>query len=530
MYECPNCAANLKFDIARQQLYCEACETVMDPYSFQKDRDAEEYDATVFTCPQCGGTLITEDTTAATFCSYCDSSTILDSRISREKKPGYIIPFQKTKEDCRQAYRKLLRHAVFAPRALKDEAHIEKFRGIYMPFWVYDLKKEGPVSFLGFKDLRIDDYLVYRYYKIECDVYAEAKGLAYDASRSFADGLGSAIAPFDLQERKPFTPSFLSGFYADTSDVDQYEYLEEAKDIAEEENCQRFLEVGGCREYHPGEGDYRDVLSAALRPDNTEVKLAFLPVWFLSYRKGDQVAYAVVNGQTGKAAADIPVDFKKYLLASLLLAVPIFLLLNLFLVITPMNLLGIAATLATVSMVICYRQAGALRACENGDDSYRGYYKVKKGFQQVSLKRKTKEVLFAVALESIPPILIPLVFFGRLDKDAVYTLGMLAVCLGVILLPHLAVNMIGYVRGQVKEPLSEGVKGIIYNAGKSLVGIVAALIILLLRPAADEFYYFGALGCMGMVVWTIFDLIKYHNRLTLRKLPQLNRRGGDENA
>lgn len=530
MYECPNCAANLKFDIARQQLYCEACETVMDPYSFQKDRDAEEYEATVFICPQCGGRLITEDTTAATFCSYCDSSTILDSRISREKKPAYIIPFQKTREDCRLAYRKLLRHAVFAPGELKDEANIEKFRGIYMPYWVYDLKKEGSVSFLGTKDLRIEDYLIYRYYKIECDVYSEMKGLAYDASETFSDDLGGAIAPFDLQKRKPFTPSFLSGFYADTGDVNQYEYLEEAKDIAEEENCQRFLEIGGCGEYHLGEGDYRDVLSTALRPDDTEVGLALLPVWFLSYRKGDRVAYVAVNGQTGKAAADIPVDFKKYLLASLLLAVPIFLLLNLFPVIAPGKVLGTAAILAAVSMMICDGQSRRLRARESSDDSYLGYYKVRKGMKQISLNTKTKETLLSLVLSTLLPILLSFILLGKIDWGEVYHLGAVAVFGGVLFLPFLIGKGLRFLREGDREPFSEGVKRIFQNGWKPLIAILAALLILLLHPAADEIYYFGAFGCMGMVVWTEFDLIRYHNRLTMRKLPQLNRRGGDEDA
>ena len=51
------------------------------------------------------------------------------------------------------------------------------------------------------------------------------------------------------------------------------------------------------------------------------------PVWFLSYRKKDRVAYATVNGQTGLVVADIPIDPKRYLLGSLLLAIPIFALL-----------------------------------------------------------------------------------------------------------------------------------------------------------------------------------------------------------
>ena len=42
MYECPNCAGNLKFNIARQQLHCEYCDTQVDPYSFHKEKDAGE--------------------------------------------------------------------------------------------------------------------------------------------------------------------------------------------------------------------------------------------------------------------------------------------------------------------------------------------------------------------------------------------------------------------------------------------------------------------------------------------------------
>ena len=141
MYECPNCAGNLKFDIARQQLFCAHCETTMDPYSFRKEKDAEEYEATIFTCPQCGGEIISDDTTAATFCSFCGGATILDSRISKERRPSYIIPFTKTKKDCKAAYAKMMRRALFAPKELKDPEQLKKFRGIYMPYWVYSFEK-----------------------------------------------------------------------------------------------------------------------------------------------------------------------------------------------------------------------------------------------------------------------------------------------------------------------------------------------------------------------------------------------------
>lgn len=53
-------------------------------------------------------------------------------------------------------------------------------------------------------------------------------------------------------------------------------------------------------------------MSYALNTECKEAASAMLPVWFLSYRNKDRVAYATVNGQTGKVAADIPVDSRKF--------------------------------------------------------------------------------------------------------------------------------------------------------------------------------------------------------------------------
>lgn len=100
MYQCPNCGGRLFFDIQSQQLKCDHCSTQYDPYAISKENDAEEsreYDVTVFKCPQCGGEILSTDNTAANFCSFCGASTILSSRVSKQLKPGYIIPFSKTR-------------------------------------------------------------------------------------------------------------------------------------------------------------------------------------------------------------------------------------------------------------------------------------------------------------------------------------------------------------------------------------------------------------------------------------------------
>ena len=223
MYECPNCGGNLKFDIESQLLQCEHCLTTQDPYSTPEDQGAEEhndFDVTVFTCPQCGGEILSTDTSAAEFCSFCGVSTILHSRISRQLRPSHIIPFKMTKDACKKAYLSRMRRALFAPNELKDEKHIDGFRGIYMPYWAYSITQKGPVSMKGEKSYRKGDYIYTDHYDLTGEIDASYYDISYDASSSFSDSISERIAPFNVRDSRKFTPAFLSGFYADTADVD----------------------------------------------------------------------------------------------------------------------------------------------------------------------------------------------------------------------------------------------------------------------------------------------------------------------
>ena len=105
-------------------------------------------------------------------------------------------------------------------------------------------------------------------------------------------------------------------------------------------------------------------MSYALNTECKEAASAMLPVWFLSYRNKDRVAYATVNGQTGKVAADIPVDRRKFLLGSFLLAIPVFLLLNLFFTIRPASTLILSAALALFASIIYFVELSEIHSQE----------------------------------------------------------------------------------------------------------------------------------------------------------------------
>lgn len=563
MYECPNCGGNLKFDITSQQLSCAYCNAQFDPYKITKEKDAEEdtfYDVTVFTCPQCGGEIYSTDNTAAGFCSFCGASTILDSRISRERRPGFIIPFAKTKTDCKKAYSKMIRHALFAPKELKNEKYIDSFRGIYMPYWVYYITQKGFLFINGTKSHRSGDYIITDHYNLKGKLNNYYKGLSYDASSSFADNISERIAPFDVKNMKGFTPSFLSGFYADTADVDQTVYEGDAMGAAN----------GQTKKYLIGHSDMKDFvlegykdLSSKYHTKCEAIDVAMFPVWFLSYRNGDRVAYATVNGQTGKVVADLPVDIHKYLGGSLILAIPIFFLLNLFFTFTPAAILNIVALVSLFTIILhavemkqivrkeeYQDDKGAMEAKRKQEEKKEtvemeaasteekmiktqiagmaGKEKVRNGKKENKKEKKSKERKPAKR-KNITLLMIAfyfaavIVMFGGYIINIIFGAGRI---LSLMIL--IAAGIVSYIsfKNNRKIDTQKKVPGFL----GAFMAIVIAFLILLVNPVSDIFYYAGVIIALLAVFFTLLDLIQKYNILATRKLPQFDYKGGDDRA
>ena len=202
------------------------------------------------------------------------------------------------------------------------------------------------------------------------------------------------------------------------------------------------------------------------------------PVWFLSYRNKDRVAYATVNGQTGKVVADLPVDLRKYFAGSILLAIPLFVLLNLFLTLTPGNLLLFIICLAAFTLILYYAEMKAIRFREeNADD---------KGLLIYQQKQRKKE-------NAINP-----------DEPIDMTKG-----------------------AKEKKALS---KKLLNGAWGAIISIVLCVLVKVGNPVEDFYYYIGATVSLVGVFLTLTYLIRYYNILTTRKLPQFEHKGGDDRA
>ena len=556
MYQCPNCGGRLVFDIPSQSMLCEHCSTNYNPYNLGEGNSAEEsteYDVTVFKCPQCGGEIMSTDNTIANFCSFCGASTVLESRISKQLRPGYIIPFSKNKQDCKNEYKKMMKRAWFAPKELKDEKYIDGFRGIYMPYWAYHVTQKGPVVLKGEKSTRHGDYIYTDHYDIKGDMDCQYKGISFDASSSFDDNISEAIAPFDVKNMAGFTPAFLSGFYADTADVGCDVYMNDALDMAGEETydyVKHNIPLGGVS-LHESESTINSKCNSKIET----IDRTLYPVWFLSYRNRDRVAYATVNGQTGKVSADLPVSVGRYFAGSALLAVPIFILLNMFFTLRPKVTLNVAAVIALITIILYVFELGKIKRRDQKLDD-RGSWEESKlcnrkygkdakadnnnlaqqmadGRNNARINRINKDkkdrnssllkavVIFAIFIFAVPNFMFVLSIFDMFFSSG-FSFFISAAC-------FVAGVVVTITSKKTYKEVSGG-KAVPGSFG-ALVAMGISTVILIINPVSDLYYYGAVIFVLIALMFTLVELIKYYNVLATRRLPQFdNYKGGNDNA
>ena len=551
MVQCPNCGGVLKFDIASQQMKCASCASLFNPYAFGMNgaEESTEYDVTVFRCPQCGGEITSTDETAAGFCSYCGSPNVLESRVSREKRPEFIIPFKKTKKECETAFEKFIKKSVFAPKEYRQAGKADSFRGIYMPYWMYDMSQKGPINIPTSKSHRSGDYVITDHYRLSGGLDVSYKGVSYDASSSFADDISTQIAPYEVKDVVNFSPSFLSGFYADTADVASGVYEDAARDIAKE-STYNYL-----RNKSPMSGQHFDEskgqVKNKIRTNIDATHSAMFPVWFMSYRNKGRVAYATVNGQTGKVKADVPISAGKCFALAAALAVGLFFVLNMFVSLTPDILAVVVGVIALFSTLMYSAEMKKIVSKENYDDDQGMLSKIeekrrariaaqngvadereklKDAYQRDSKakkqekKEKTKASVFIMVIMAL--IVAPWVLtvaFGAVmvALDSPMMLGVIPAVLSLLAFFSVmkAHKNIKIMKAPKKFPASVF----------SLISLAIITIVNFWDPPSDYIYYGAVIAAMVGIICNIADMIMSYNYLAMRPLPQFDMyKGGDD--
>lgn len=330
-YKCPCCGAPLVFSGEKQKLHCESCGAELetdavrefaeadervcgdskydwDTYTPRDFGEAEKQGVSSYSCPSCGAEIAGDSSLGACTCPYCGNAAIVKHSFEGAYMPDYVVPF---KIDKGSAMKKLLENAkkkIFIPKAFKDETRLKEITGMYVPFWMFDCDVDGEATFRGIRThvwsdrnynyTRTDHYMLYR------SGSAVFKNVPVDASTKAEDAYMDAIEPFDCREAMDFDTAYLSGYLADKYDVS----AEDSINRANERIKQSFSDM--LRSTTAGYGTV-SVNGTRVDFSNGKIRYALMPVWWLNVKYRDKMYRFAMNGQTGKAVGDYPVDRAK---------------------------------------------------------------------------------------------------------------------------------------------------------------------------------------------------------------------------
>lgn len=311
-YTCPNCKAGLEFDPESQNWKCNYCfskfnENEIDAtYEKKKEENQEAIgDLNSYSCTSCGAELIADNTTAATFCIYCNSHSIIKSRFSGEFAPKSIIPFKVGKEEALEIYTNWISKKNFAPKEFKNKKKLEKITGIYVPFWLFNNNVKGHLNGKGTKIRTWSDkdyqYTQTKYYNILREGTASYNGVPVDGLKEIDDSLMMGIEPYNYNELSNFSMKYMTGFMAKKYDVDAKEASAVANERVKEYMSSRLSKtVTGYSSFTQN--------SNKVTITNMEYSYAMLPIYLLINEYKDKKYEFIINGQTGKIIGDAPID------------------------------------------------------------------------------------------------------------------------------------------------------------------------------------------------------------------------------
>ena len=332
-HKCPNCAAVLKFNPHGGNWKCEYCKSEFNLEqlnSYEEKNKQEEKEVKgiisedgfdVYTCNNCGASIVVDPNVSTTSCVYCKNTAILKDKLHGDFNPNYVIPFRYTKEDAIAAFKKLGKGKPLMPKAFNIKKNIKEISGVYIPFWLYDFDAAGEIN----ADCkRITTWRSGNYRYTKTDTYLATRGgnmqfekVPVDGSKRFPNDVMNSIEPFDYNDLKKFDYSYLSGFLSEKYDMASDEVINEAINRAKN----TFID-----EMKKDIRGYNTVIPTtnSINLNNTKKLYVLLPVWMLNVKYKDKIHTIAMNGQTGKMVGNIPIDVKKAILMWILIFISSF--------------------------------------------------------------------------------------------------------------------------------------------------------------------------------------------------------------
>lgn len=332
-FPCRQCGAILAYEPGTEVLRCQYCgfENPIEPSTgvvsencfrttlVELDERAPMEEVTTVKCDACAAEITRPPSITSLVCPYCNSNIVAQPTCHTIIRPGGLLPFRVTRTEGTAHFRKWITSRWFAPNKVRQQSIIdEALSGIYVPYWTYDAEtvtkytgKKGVYYYVtvGTGNNRRTERRT-RWYPAWGTVRNSFDDILILASRSLPRKHTEQLEPWDLHAVVEYRNEFLSGFRAETYQIDLRQGFGEAQKKMEpviRETVRR--DIGG---------DTQIITSMDVEYHDVTFKHLLLPVWISAYRYNNKVYRFLVNGRTGEVQGERPYSWVKISFAVLL--------------------------------------------------------------------------------------------------------------------------------------------------------------------------------------------------------------------
>jgi DNA-directed RNA polymerase subunit RPC12/RpoP len=328
-FTCEQCGAILTYRPGTETLVCAYCghvnriveaavEIVENDLRAALARglaDAPVEETRTVKCGSCGAEFSFDPNVHAGVCPFCGHAAVTDPGVNRHIRPAGLLPFAIAEADARDRIADWLKGLWFAPTKLKQYARgAGRLAGMYLPYWTYDSRTRtrytGARGTIYYEPVQVRTMVNGRpvvqtqmVQKVRWTPVAGQVARFFDdvlvlASRSLPAWITDRLEPWDLQDMRPYTEDYLSGFRSEVYQVPLDEGFEAAKEKM------RAVIQGDVRADIGG--DLQQIRQMEVTHLDPTFKHVLLPVWITAFTFRGRSYRLCVNGRTGEVQGERP--------------------------------------------------------------------------------------------------------------------------------------------------------------------------------------------------------------------------------
>jgi len=333
-FKCPNCGATTQYDISAGGVACEHCGYQNAVKAQRVGLNASVFEFTLealdhaergwgverqeMSCRNCGAALSVEPRAITTTCPFCGSNEVnLQAASGESLRPRFIIPFKIQGEALAAHAREWLGKGWFHPSELVSQVGMERFNGIYLPYWTFsagitsdwkaEVGYERTVSHYNPSTRTTETHTEIDWRWENGRAGTRIQDMLISGTGRLSRTILERIHPFSLADLMTYSADYLAGWKALAYDVALQPAWEEGKRSMRERAksaCYDQIRTSHVRNFN---------MSAGFSDENWRYIL--IPVYVASYKFEDKTFQVMVNGQTGQTAGQKPVAWWKVWLA-----------------------------------------------------------------------------------------------------------------------------------------------------------------------------------------------------------------------